>query len=126
MTEVLGTAFPAVDAQPESAPTEHLGVRKNGKQWKQPKKAFRLKAGASKSWEARLEDRKALAAMKAREKEMKAEKEDERQRRIQHLKQKREAKEEKERYAKLAEKMHAKRVERLKRREKRNKALKER
>lgn len=50
-----------------------------GKQWKPAKTAFRPKAGTSKSWEARLGERKAMAAMKAREKELKDEKETARQ-----------------------------------------------
>ncbi|KAJ4397119.1 rRNA-processing protein cgr1 [Gnomoniopsis smithogilvyi] len=99
-----------------------LGMRKNGKQWHAPKKAFRPGSGLT-SYEKRAKDRVALAAVKAKEKEMKEEKEDERKRRITMIKEKRAAKEEKERYAKLAEKMHKKRVERLKRKEKRNKLL---
>lgn len=99
------------------------GIRKNGKQWHAQKSAFRPKAGQT-SFEKRTQERKSLAATKAKEKEMKDEKEEERQRRIQAIKDKRAAKEEKERYEKMAEKMHRKRVERLKRREKRNKMLK--
>ncbi|TVY48799.1 rRNA-processing protein [Lachnellula occidentalis] len=72
----------------------------------------------------RLEERKFMATVKAKEKEMKDEKEAERQRRITALKEKRAVKEEKARYEKLAETMHKKRVERLKRKEKRNKMLK--
>ncbi|TVY40769.1 rRNA-processing protein [Lachnellula subtilissima] len=72
----------------------------------------------------RQEERKFMAAVKAKEKEMKEEKEAERQRRITALKEKRAVKEEKARYEKLAETMHKKRVERLKRKEKRNKMLK--
>ncbi|TVY47212.1 rRNA-processing protein cgrA [Lachnellula cervina] len=87
-----------------------------GKQWHEPKSAFRPKAGN--------EERKFMAAVKAKEKEMKEEKEAERQRRITALKEKRAVKEEKARYEKLAETMHKKRVERLKRKEKRNKMLK--
>ncbi|KAI4122020.1 MAG: hypothetical protein LQ347_006653 [Umbilicaria vellea] len=103
-----------------------LGMRKNGKQWHALKTAFRPTAGQT-SYAKRTEDRKAMAAMKAKEKEMKDEKETERRvliRRIQAIKDKRAAKEERERYEKMAEKMHRKRVERLKRREKRNKLLK--
>lgn len=90
-----------------------------------------------------------MAAMKAKEKEMKEEKEAARQvssdlywsdfvritgvehyhtdspaqQRIQAIKDKRAKKEEKVRYEKMAEKMHRKRVDRLKRKEKRNKLL---
>jgi rRNA-processing protein CGR1 len=89
-----------------------------------------------------VEERKALAAIKAKEKELKDEKESERQvrtmtghffgrlhtndekRRVDAIKTKRAAKEERERFAKMEEKMHKRRVERLKRREKRNKMLK--
>lgn len=45
-----------------------------GKQWHEPKKAFRPKAGNS-SWEKRSAERQAMAAVKAKEKEMKDEKE---------------------------------------------------
>ena len=118
-----------------------------GKQWHPSRSAFRLTSGQT-SYSKRLEAQKALAATKAREREMKDEKEAERQvclllratssyliregvgkltdsqRRIQAIRDKRAAKEEKERYEKMAEKMHRKRVERVKRREKRNKLLK--
>ncbi|CAD0114934.1 unnamed protein product [Aureobasidium uvarum] len=99
------------------------GMRKNGKQWHENKKAFRPTAGQT-SYAKRQAKDQALAVVKAQEKEMKEEKEAERQRRITALKEKREAKEEKERYEKMAAKMHQKRVDRLKRREKRNKLLK--
>ncbi|EON64305.1 hypothetical protein W97_03536 [Coniosporium apollinis CBS 100218] len=113
-----------VAAASSSAPAvTALGLRKNGKQWHDQKTAFRPKAGLT-SYAKRTEERKALAAVKAKEKEMRDEKEAERQRRIQGIKDKRAAKEEKDRYEKMAEKMHRKRVERLKRREKRNKLLK--
>ncbi|KAH8674543.1 hypothetical protein BGZ60DRAFT_404236 [Tricladium varicosporioides] len=99
------------------------GMRKNGKQWHEPRTAFRPKAGNS-SYEKRQAERKTMATVKAKEKEMKEEKEAERQRRITIIKEKRAAKEEKSRYEKLAETMHKKRVERLKRKEKRNKMIK--
>jgi rRNA-processing protein CGR1 len=98
------------------------GMRKNGKNWHENKKPFRLNAGLT-SYEKRLEQRKTMAAIKEREKEMKDEKEAERQRHVQTIRDRRAAKAEKERYEKMAEKMHRKRVERLKRREKRNKLL---
>ncbi|RDW95248.1 rRNA-processing protein [Coleophoma crateriformis] len=110
------TAAPAVKDVPQ-------GMRKNGKQWHEPKKAFRPKAGNS-TYLKRQEERQAMATVKAKEREMKEEKEAERQKRIQALKEKRAAKEEKARYEKLAETMHRKRVERLKRKEKRNKMIK--
>ncbi|CAG8979973.1 hypothetical protein HYALB_00010742 [Hymenoscyphus albidus] len=106
---------------PKVAPPQ--GMRKNGKQWHEPKTAFRPKAGNS-TYEKRQAERVAMAAVKAKEKEMKEEKEAERLRRTAALKEKRLAKEEKARYEKLAETMHKKRVERLKRKEKRNKMLK--
>ncbi|TPX14277.1 uncharacterized protein E0L32_000671 [Thyridium curvatum] len=105
-----------------STSTKALGMRRNGKQWHPPKKAFRPGSGLT-SYEKRAKERLATAAMKAKEKELKDEKEAERQRRIQTIRDRRAAKEEKERYEKMAEKMHKKRVERLKRKEKRNKAL---
>lgn len=49
-----------------------------GKQWHAPKSAFRPKAGLS-SYAKRSEERKSLAATKAKEKEMKDTKEAERQ-----------------------------------------------
>ncbi|KAI1368721.1 hypothetical protein F5Y08DRAFT_227449 [Xylaria arbuscula] len=110
---------PSAETKPQSAPQ---GMRKNGKQWHAPRKAFRPTAGLT-SFEQREKKRLALSVMKAKEKEMKEEKEAERQQRAQKIKDKRAAKEEKERYAKMAEKMHKKRVERLKRKEKRNKLL---
>ncbi|TQS39110.1 hypothetical protein Golomagni_00369 [Golovinomyces magnicellulatus] len=120
------------------------GMRKNvvihaeiqpGKQWHEPKTAFRPRAGNS-SFAKRAVERKAMLAVKAKENEMKQEKEAIRavctlpttiylsHRRIEAIKLKREAKEEKARYEKMAETMHKKRIDRLKRREKRNKMLK--
>jgi rRNA-processing protein CGR1 len=49
-----------------------------GKQWHAPRRAFRPRAGNS-AYEKRAEERKAVAAVKAKEKEMKEEKEAERQ-----------------------------------------------
>ncbi|EAA34741.1 hypothetical protein GE21DRAFT_832 [Neurospora crassa] len=104
------------------AVSKPLGMRVNGKQWHAPKKAFRPGSGLT-SYEKRAKERQLLAAVKAKEKELKDEKEAERKRRIEALKEKRAKKEEKERYEKMAEKMHKKRVERLKRKEKRNKLI---
>ncbi|KPM37694.1 hypothetical protein AK830_g8870 [Neonectria ditissima] len=98
------------------------GMRKNGKQWHLPRKAFRPTAGL-KSYERRTQERALILQMKAKEKEMKEEKEAERKQRIQVIKDKRARKEERERYEKMAETMHKKRVERLKRKEKRNKLI---
>ncbi|KAK7431054.1 rRNA-processing protein cgr1 [Neonectria magnoliae] len=98
------------------------GMRKNGKQWHLPRKAFRPTAGL-KSYERRTQERALIAQMKAKEKEMKEEKEAERKQRTQAIKDKRARKEERERYEKMAETMHKKRVERLKRKEKRNKLI---
>ncbi|KAJ2985445.1 hypothetical protein NUW58_g5525 [Xylaria curta] len=102
--------MPAETATPEAIAQEApQGMRKNGKQWHAPRKAFRPTAGLT-SYEQREKRRLAMAVTKAKEKEMKEEKEAERQQRIQKIKDKRAAKEEKERYAKMAEKMHKKRV----------------
>lgn len=49
-----------------------------GKQWHEPKKAFRPTTGQT-SYAKRVEERKAQAAVKAKEREMKEEKEAERQ-----------------------------------------------
>ncbi|KAH8737564.1 hypothetical protein BGZ61DRAFT_525672 [Ilyonectria robusta] len=117
-----------MSAEASTAPTtapqvaKPLGMRKNGKQWHMPKKAFRPTAGL-KSYEKRTQERALIAQMKAKEKEMKEEKEEARKQRIQALKDKRARKEERERYEKMAETMHKKRVERLKRKEKRNKLI---
>merc|ERR1712224_68366 len=94
-----------------------LGMRKNGKQWHEPKKAFRPTRGL-KSYERRTQERALMAQVKAKEKEMQEEKE-----RVAAIKEKRERKAEKERYEVLEAKMHKKRVERLKRKEKRNKMI---
>ncbi|KAG6023898.1 rRNA-processing protein cgr1, partial [Claviceps citrina] len=51
-----------------------LGMRKNGKQWHEPKKAFRPTKGLT-SYERRTKERAAMAQMKAKEKELKEEKE---------------------------------------------------
>ncbi|KAF2705217.1 hypothetical protein K504DRAFT_460477 [Pleomassaria siparia CBS 279.74] len=99
------------------------GMRVNGKQWHQTKTAFRPRSNQT-SFEKRTEERKALAAVKAKEKEMKDEKEAARQERVEKIRTKRAAKEERVRYQAMEEKMHKKRVERVKRREKRNKMLK--
>ncbi|USP77009.1 uncharacterized protein yc1106_04283 [Curvularia clavata] len=111
-----------VEAPPATESVPVKGMKKNGKQWHDNKAPFRPKANQS-SWEKRQAERKALAAVKAKEKELKEEKEAERQRRIEAIKTKRAAKEERERFAKMEEKMHKRRVERLKRKEKRNKLL---
>ncbi|KAL8414097.1 hypothetical protein RB594_005358 [Gaeumannomyces avenae] len=108
----------SAEATMTKPPPKPLGMRKNGKQWHAPRKAFRPGSGLT-SYEKRAKDRVSMAAVKAKEKEMKDEKEAERQ----AIKDRKAAKEEKERYEKMAEKMHKKRVERLKRREKRNKVL---
>jgi rRNA-processing protein CGR1 len=114
-TSVISSA-PSTTTQPPK------GMRKNGKQWHNPKSAFRPTAGQT-TYTKRMELKKAEQATKALEREMKEAKEDERNRRVQAIKDRRKAKEEKERYEKMAEKMHAKLVERRRRREKRNKML---
>ncbi|KAK4193419.1 hypothetical protein QBC35DRAFT_446557 [Podospora australis] len=117
-TEVEGTPVPVSATEIAKFP----GIRKNGKQWHAPKKAFRPASGLT-SYEVRTKARLAQQATKAKENEMKEEKEAERKRRTQAIKEKRAAKEEKERYELMAAKMHKKRVERLKRKEKRNKLI---
>ncbi|KAF4505221.1 hypothetical protein G6O67_007193 [Ophiocordyceps sinensis] len=112
----------ALVAESAAKPTKPLGMRKNGKQWHEPKKAFRPTAGLT-SYEKRTKERAAMAQMKAKEREIKAEKEAHRQQRIDTIREKRAKKVERERYEKMAETMHRKRVERLKRKEKRNKLL---
>ena len=67
MAETLAST-PA--ANPSAKVAQVTGVRKNGKDWHQAKKAFRPTAGARESQ---------VKEIKATEKEMKAEKEEERQ-----------------------------------------------
>ncbi|KAK7203461.1 hypothetical protein BZA70DRAFT_282549 [Myxozyma melibiosi] len=112
---------------PSVLPTKNLGIRKNGKQWKEIKEPKRINGlGTKTAWAQREKKRQDLALLKAEQKLLQEEKQEATKARIDRIKQKREEKEEKERYARLSEKMHKKRVERLKRREKRNKLLKER
>ncbi|KAF1840048.1 uncharacterized protein K460DRAFT_372027 [Cucurbitaria berberidis CBS 394.84] len=111
------------DAPAASAVSAIKGMKKNGKQWHDNKTAFRPRSNQT-TYEKRAAADRALAAVKAKEKEMKAEKAADKQLRVDAIKTKRAAKEERERFAKMEEKMHKKRVERLKRREKRNKMLK--
>jgi hypothetical protein len=56
----------------------HQAQSSTGKQWHEPKSAFRPKAGNS-TYKKRTEERKAMATVKAKEREMKEEKEAERQ-----------------------------------------------
>ncbi|KAK9233930.1 hypothetical protein V1525DRAFT_452977 [Lipomyces kononenkoae] len=107
---------------------KNLGLRKNGKQWKDSKAPQRLRAnGVPKvGWQKREQERQKLAAMKELERQMTEERQEAIRERVRRIKERAEQKAEKERYEKLSEKMHRKRVERLKRREKRNKLLKER
>ncbi|KAF9699488.1 hypothetical protein EKO04_002594 [Ascochyta lentis] len=118
MSETVATDVPAAPA-----PVAVKGMRKNGKQWRDSKSAFRPRANQT-SFEKRTAERKALAAVKAKEKELKDEKAAAKQQQVDRIREKRAAKEEKERFQKMEEKMHKKRVERLKRREKRNAMLK--
>lgn len=116
------TGTMVVSSAPTMSTSTPKGMRKNGKQWHNPKSAFRPTAGQT-SYTKRMELHRAAQATKTLEREMKDEKEIERNRRIQAIKDRRKAKEEKERYEKMAEKMHRKLVERRRRREKRNKLL---
>jgi rRNA-processing protein CGR1 len=103
---------------------ERLEVdKRTGKQWHDNKSAFRPRSNQT-SWDKRTAERKAMAAVKAKEKELKDDKAAAKQAQTDRLREKRAAKEERERFAKMEEKMHKKRVERLKRREKRNAMLK--
>ncbi|KAJ4988066.1 Cgr1 family protein [Stagonosporopsis vannaccii] len=118
MSEEVATEAPAA---PVMAAVK--GMKKNGKQWHDNKSAFRPRANQT-SWDKRTAERKALAAVKAKEKELKDEKAATKQAQVDRIREKRAAKEERERFQKMEEKMHKKRVERLKRREKRNAMLK--
>ena len=119
MAETVTVNAPASEI---ASSTSTIGLRKNGKNWHAPKKAFRPVSGQT-PFAKRMQQDAVKKATKAKEQEMKDEKEEERNRRIQAIKDRRKAKEEKERYAKMEEKMHRKLVERRKRREKRNKLL---
>ncbi|KAH7124069.1 hypothetical protein B0J11DRAFT_580813 [Dendryphion nanum] len=66
----------AIESQTE--PSAPQGMRKNGKQWHQTKTAFRPRSNQT-SFAKRSEERLAMAAVKAKEKEMKDEKEAARQ-----------------------------------------------
>ncbi|KAK3116176.1 rRNA-processing protein cgr1 [Teratosphaeriaceae sp. CCFEE 6253] len=121
LTAIMATTVAQTPVPASEAVT--AGLRKNGKQWHETRKAFRPTAGQT-PYAKRAAKQAQEAEVKKLETEMKAEKEEERQRRIQAIKDKRAAKEEKERFERMALKMHAKRVERLRRREKRNKLLK--
>ncbi|KAL8350500.1 hypothetical protein RB601_001158 [Gaeumannomyces tritici] len=68
----------SAEATMTKPPPKSLGMRKNGKQWHAPRKAFRPGSGLT-SYEKRAKDRVTMAAVKAKEKEMKDEKEAERQ-----------------------------------------------
>ncbi|KAH6638362.1 rRNA-processing protein CGR1 [Boeremia exigua] len=113
----------ATEATAAPATAAVKGMKKNGKQWHDNKRAFRPRANQT-SWDKRTADRKALAAVKSKEKELKDEKAATKQAQVDRIREKRAAKEERERFQKMEEKMHKKRVERLKRREKRNAMLK--
>ena len=67
-----------VQARISNISNYRVNVNIIGKQWHAQKSAFRPKAGQT-SFEKRTQERKALAATKAKEKEMKDEKEEERQ-----------------------------------------------
>ncbi|MCJ1280891.1 hypothetical protein MMC26_000208 [Xylographa opegraphella] len=105
---------------PKSAPS----IRKNGQPpHPHPRPPFRPSASLT-PYSKRLAARTALAATKAKEKEMKAEKEAGRQERVAAIKDKRARKAERERFERMAETMHRRRVERVRRREGRNRVLK--
>ncbi|PHH60406.1 hypothetical protein CDD81_1684 [Ophiocordyceps australis] len=112
----------ADDGTAQTKPVKPLGMRKNGKQWHEPKKPFRPTAGLT-TFEKRIKERVATAQLKVKVQEMRAEREEQKKQRTQALRARRAKKEERERYEKMAETMHRKRVERLKRKEKRNKLL---
>ncbi|MCJ1315492.1 hypothetical protein MMC15_000812 [Xylographa vitiligo] len=104
---------------PKTAPS----VRKNGlPPHTVPRPPFRPTSSLT-PYSKRLASRTALAATKAKEKEMKEEKEAARQERIAAIKDKQARKAERERFERMAETMHRKKVERRRRREGRNKKL---
>lgn len=65
-------------AIPNAKAAQVTGLRKNGKDWHQPKKAFRPIAGQT-AYAKRVARDSQVKEIKATEKEMKAEKEEERQ-----------------------------------------------
>lgn len=76
MVTTSSTAAPV--AAPETKTSAVAGIRKNGKQWHEPKKAFRKVTGQT-SYAKRVQRESQAAEVKQIEKEMKQEKEDERQ-----------------------------------------------
>jgi rRNA-processing protein CGR1 len=65
-------------AAPQATIAQVTGIRKNGKQWHEPKKAFRMNAGQT-TYEKRAAKQAQEKEVKTMENEMKAEKEAERQ-----------------------------------------------
>lgn len=72
------TAPPKATPVTETKASSVVGIRKNGKQWHEPKKAFR-RTGGQTSYAKRVARESQAAEVKQIEKEMKQEKEDERQ-----------------------------------------------
>lgn len=72
------TSTAAPTTAPQTKTASVVGLRKNGKQWHEPKKAFRKTAGQT-SYAKRVARESQAAEVKQIEKEMKQEKEDERQ-----------------------------------------------
>jgi rRNA-processing protein CGR1 len=72
------TSTDAPKVAPETKTMSVAGIRKNGKQWHEPKKAFRRTAGQT-SYAKRVARESQTAEVKQIEKEMKQEKEEERQ-----------------------------------------------
>lgn len=108
--KVNNTASDSKAAAP-AAEQKNLGLVKSGRVWKETnKKPLRINAIGlgRKSWEKKKEERLALEAFKAKNRELKQEKEDERKRKVEERKERLKQKEEKERYDMLAKKMHAK------------------
>ncbi|CAG8566721.1 3552_t:CDS:2 [Ambispora gerdemannii] len=100
-----------------------IARRVSGKVWKHPKSATRrsqLPRGLSKTWEQRLEERRAQQAVKTLQKELKEEKEAKKQRAREALLKRRKAAEEKERLEKLAAMYSAKKLKRLQKKKEKN------
>ncbi|KAK9461493.1 uncharacterized protein V1516DRAFT_676123 [Lipomyces oligophaga] len=118
----------ADQSQTDPVHDRSLGLRKNGKSWKDSKQPKRVRSlGIAKtSWKAREKDRQDLENVKQQQQLLLAEKASTREQKVKQILQARKDKLDRERYAKLELTMNRKRIERLKRKEKRNKLLKER
>ncbi|KAJ1914250.1 hypothetical protein IWQ60_008883 [Tieghemiomyces parasiticus] len=117
----------STSAAPEvsSTKTNVVGVRVSGRVWRHPKKPANrttMSRGLHKTWDKRLEERSALATMKAREREMKFEAAEKKKQARLVTEARKKAAAEKEHQAHLAKLLSAKQLQRRKRKELRAKS----